>query len=109
MPQLLTKASTLLCPHGGTVSVTTSNTRTSADGARIVRASDTFTIAGCPFTVPSGSHPCVKVQWVQTAQASRVLGDQTLTDVSVGLCKAADEAVQGTVQIIFAQPRARGR
>src|SRR5688572_23623763 len=100
MPQLLTSASTLLCPHGGRISITTSNTRTSAAGARLVRATDTFTIVGCPFTVPSGPRPCVTVQWVQTTRASRVLGGPTLTDASVGLCKAADQAVQGTVLVV---------
>ena len=110
MPQLLTTASTLLCPHGGSVSAATANTRSNAAGAPLVRASDTFTVAGCPFTLPSGTfHPCVTVQWVQTAQASRVFGGQTLNDASVGLCKAADQAVQGTVQIVAAQPRVRGR
>lgn len=110
MSQLLTTASMLLCPHGGSVSAMTSNRRTSAGGAAIVRATDTFTIAGCPFTLPSvGWHPCVTVQWVQTARASRVLGGQTLTDASLGWCKAADGAVQGTVQITFAQPRVSGR
>lgn len=109
MPNLLTIASTLMCPHGGTVQITSSNTRVKAGGDFLARSSDTFIIAGCPFTLPGPvPSPCVQVQWVQTAQESQTMGDFNLTEASVGLCLAATQAPQGTVLIVDTQPLVAG-
>jgi hypothetical protein len=107
MGKLLTTGSSLTCPHGGTVSAVSSNTRTKA-GDYVLRSSDTFTIGGCAFSLPSGPHPCMTVQWIVTAMRTKVLGDGVLTSDSVGLCKAADQAPQGTVLINSTQTKASG-
>ena len=109
MPGLLTSASTLMCPHGGTVSISASSAGAKAGGNPIVVSGDTFTVAGCPFTIPPNPHPCVRVQWVQPAAQSKVGGGPTLTEASVGLCLAADQAPQGTVLVVATQPRVAGR
>ena len=109
MAGYLTTASQLMCPHGGTVTAVSSNTRAKAGGSPILRSSDTFTIAGCPINVAGAPHPCVTAQWVQPAVRSKAAGDRALTEQSVGLCQAADQAVQGTVLVVFTQPRAQGR
>ena len=108
MPNLLTKSSILMCPHGGQVQVITTNTRTKAAGDYLARSSDTFMISGCPFNLGGPPHPCVTVQWVVTALRSKSGGDFHLNDSSVGLCLAADQAPQGPVQIVMAQPRVTG-
>jgi hypothetical protein len=108
MPALLNSASVMMCPHGGTVQAVTSNTRAQAAGGLLLRASDTFLIAGCSFMLGTAPHPCVQVQWVQPATGSKAVGDFTLTEASVGLCTAPDQAVQGTVLILVAQPRVAG-
>ena len=108
MPDLLNTSSVMMCPHGGTVSAVTGNTRTSVGGAFALRQSDTFIISGCLFTTPVGSHPCVRVEWVQPSTRSQAMGDFTLNEASVGLCVAPDEAVQGTVLIVATQPRVAG-
>jgi hypothetical protein len=110
MAALLTSSSVLMCPHGGTVSSTTSNTKVKAAGDFVLCQADTFTIAGCPFTLPPGTpHPCVQVQWVQAALKSQVESNFPLNEDSVGLCVAADQAPQGTVQISSAQPQVTGQ
>ncbi|MEG4318622.1 MULTISPECIES: hypothetical protein [unclassified Microcoleus] len=109
MANLLTAASVMMCPHGGTVNAISSNTKTKAAGSYLLRASDTFIIVGCPLNVATVPHPCVQVQWVQTALKSKAIGDFNLTMNSVGLCVAADMAVQGTVLINTAQPKVSGR
>jgi predicted RecA/RadA family phage recombinase len=110
MAHLLTSASTLMCPHGGTVTITTSNSRSMAAGTPLVRAGDTFTVAGCPFVLPGGApHPCVRVQWIQSTTRDKAGGDAALNEQSVGLCQAADQAPQGTVQVVVTQPRVAGR
>jgi len=104
----LTTASTLSCPHGGTVTISTTNTRVRADGQPVVRASDTSTIAGCPYTIGTVPHPCVRVQWDVHAERHKSQGDWSLTLDSVGFCLAADGGMQGTVVIASTQSRAAG-
>ncbi len=109
MAGLLNVSSMLMCPHGGMVTIVTSNTRVMAGGDLAVTASDTFLVAGCPFILGLVPHPCVQIQWVQPAARSQVLGDNTLTEDSVGLCVAVDQSVQGTVLITFTQPQVMGK
>ena len=108
MPGLLNADSTLMCPHGGTVQIISSNTHTQVGGAFAALASDTFIIAGCPFMLGTVPSPCVQVNWVQPAARSQVGGNATLTEASVGLCVAATQAPQGTVMIVAAQPQVGG-
>jgi len=106
----LTTSSIMQCPHGGMVNVISSDTKVQAASDFVLRSSDTFLIAGCTFTLPSsGPHPCVQVQWVQSSLKSQAEGDFTLTEESVGLCSAADQAVQGTVLINFTQAQDSGQ
>jgi hypothetical protein len=108
MANLLNTSSVMMCPHGGTVSAISSNTRVNAGGSPVLRATDTFLIAGCPFVVGIVPHPCMQVQWVQPDAQSQVLSDFTLSEASLGLCVAADMAVQGTVLVTFTQPKVSG-
>jgi len=108
MSFLLTTSSVLMCPHGGTVTATSSNTRAKASNF-LVRMSDTFTIAGCPLTFGPTPHPCVRVQWVKSTLRCQAGGDFLLNQDSVGLCLAADQAPQGTVLIQSTQMRVTGQ
>jgi hypothetical protein len=110
MAHLLNTDSTLQCPHGGSVSAITSNTKAKADGAFILRISDTFTIAGCAFTLPSGTpHPCMQVQWMTSTLRVKADGDLALAEGSVGMCLAADGVPQGTVLIASTQSKVQGQ
>jgi len=110
MGGLLNTASMLMCPHGGTVSAVTSNTQVSAGGSPLVRASDTFIVAGCAVTLPPAvPSPCVTVQWVSPDSRSQAVGDFTLSEASVGLCLAATQAPQGTVIISNTQEQVTGQ
>jgi hypothetical protein len=109
MAQFLTTASILQCPHGGMVTAMTTNTVAQAGGEYIVRSSDTFMIAGCAFTLPSGNpNPCMTVQWGTAALTNTVMSDSVLTEDSVGMCLAADQTPQGPVIISSAQPLVSG-
>jgi hypothetical protein len=107
MPFLLTVASTMMCPHGGTVTAIPGQTSATA-GAPILRGSDTFLIAGCPFAIGPDYSPCLTVQWVQTATRVQAGGDFVLNEDSVGLCLAATQAPQGAVLILLTQLRSSG-
>jgi hypothetical protein len=105
---LLNTSSVMMCPHGGTVSVVTSNTNVTAGGDPAILASDTYLVAGCPLVIGIEPHPCMTVQWVQPNSESQIGGDFTLSETSVGLCQAADMSVQGSVLIVFTQPQVSG-
>jgi hypothetical protein len=97
----------MMCPHGGTVMPVPRQTKAVAD-APLLRASDTCTIAGCPFVIGVVPSPCVTVQWVQTAMRVKAGGDFLLNEASVGLCLAATQAPQGTVLISATQQKMSG-
>ena len=107
MPPLLTAASTMMCPHGGTVIATPSQTKALAGGAPILQASDTCVIAGCAFAPGGVPMPCVSVQWSTPAQRTQTTSP-SLHESSVGLCLAATMAPQGAVLIVATQSQGSG-
>jgi hypothetical protein len=94
-----------MCPHGGTVTGSPGATNASADGT-LLRASDSFSIAGCTFNVSGVAQPCTAVQWVMTAQRVKHGGDFVLNESSVGLCLGP--APQGTVIVAATQAKVAG-
>jgi hypothetical protein len=107
MPPLLTVASTLSCPHGGTAIATPGSVRGQARSP-VLRGSDTFLIIGCGFTVAGVPNPCVGIRWVQTATRVKHDGDFVLHEESVGLCLSGTQAPQGTVMIGATQSEGGG-
>ena len=109
----LTTNSQLICPHGGTVILNTTNVRVKVDGAYALLQTDVFSIAGCPFTIPAGPatipSPCISIQWVLADMSVKVGGIPTLSESSVGLCFGATGLPQGTVTIIPTQVRVDSR
>ncbi|KMY66924.1 hypothetical protein AAU61_13200 [Desulfocarbo indianensis] len=106
MGTLLTTNTVMQCPHGGMVNIVCANQMAKADGGQILRAGDVYTIAGCPLTISGAPHPCVTVEWTLPSLRSKAIGDSALTTDSIGLCKAADQAVQGVVIIQQTQMKA---
>lgn len=109
--KLLTTQSTMQCPHGGTVSATSTSQRaTAGSGAHILTIADVFTISGCPFQIPAPSgtvpSPCITVQWVVSDFRVKVNSTPTLSEGSVGLCIGATGAPQGTVTVVNTQQKA---
>jgi hypothetical protein len=107
MGQFLTQSSTLMCPHGGTVTATPSDTSVTMDGSPIVLSTDTFVIAGCSFAPGGVYSPCTQVQWSVSAQKSTANGTALLTTDSVGMCLAGG-ATQGSVLIQTTQSKVSG-
>jgi hypothetical protein len=106
---ILTTASTVMCPHGGSVSLFTSNALATIGGAPALLLTDVHLVAGCPFTLPSGTpSPCVTVRWLVGATQTRVNGTPVLLQSSVGLCYSALQVPQGPPVVVNVQPQARG-
>ena len=97
---VLTTADVIMCPHGGSVSLSSSQSKVMAGGAALLRPGDSFSISGCSFSTPAtGPHPCVSVQWMSPSQTTSAASDHVLTKSSIGLCMAGDQAPQGSVMI----------
>src|SRR5262249_17871371 len=101
---LLTQDSIITCPHGGMVVAQPQFTRVSLNGSTAVYDTDTFMVAGCPFS-PGAPHPCVRVTWQLPSQRCGGSGAAMLTADSVGFCYAADGALQGNAQIHATQTK----
>ena len=107
MPALLTVDSMMMCPHGGMVAGIPGSARVAA-GSPVLRVSDTFLIAGCPFVIGIVPSPCVSAMWVVGALRVMAEGVPALNDASVGLCLAATQVPQGMVLVVSAQPEVSG-
>jgi hypothetical protein len=78
-------------------------------GAFALLSTDVFTVAGCPFTLPGGVyHPCVLIQWQSPATKIKINGTPVLLESSIGMCQAADQAVQGKAIVSGVQTKAKG-
>jgi hypothetical protein len=109
MPTILTINDVMMCPHGGTVSLSSSQAKVQAQQGKMLRASDSFSIDGCAFNISGSPHPCTAVQWQSPAQNCKAGGEAVLTTASIGLCTAADQAPQGAVMIQKTQTKASAR
>jgi hypothetical protein len=106
MPRALTTSASLSCPHGGRIIAVPKAPKLSIGGAPALTQGDSFQIIGCPFTLPGGKpSPCLVIDWVKTDLKTRAGDSRTLSEASVGLCKADTGAPQGTVIIGAPQPQ----
>jgi len=101
-----------MCPHAGTFSIVTSNSRVKAGGQFVVTQQDTFTISGCPFTFPSPANPpspCVLAKWLVVATRVKVGGNFVVLKDSVALCQAGNQAPQGPPNVVVTQMKVKGQ
>jgi hypothetical protein len=86
MPSLLTTGATVMCAHGGTVSMSPAQTRVTLGGQPAATLSDVDTVAGCPFVVANAPSPCVQVQWITAATRVTIGGSPALLQTSQSTC-----------------------
>ena len=106
---LLHVGAIILCPHGGQVSLMTSNSRVFVSRQPVVTQNDTSIIAGCTYAIPSYSpHPCVLVKWFIPATRVFMKSQPVILQNSVGMCQSADQSTQGPPNIVSLQCRVKG-
>ena len=109
MPALLDATSMISCTHGARCTHTPSQQRVTLNGIPALTVNDLNTVAACSFTLPNGTpSPCVTVQWIVPATRVTLTAQPALLQSSVGLCKAATQAPQGTPIVSSVQTRAQG-
>ena len=104
----ITTTATLQCPHGGSVQIVSTNAKVRADNAFMATATDTFTVSGCPFqlpTTPPTPSPCITVKWLATDMRVKVNSGQTLSRSSSGSCQSALQVPQGAPVIVNTQTK----
>lgn len=96
----------ITCMHGGMVNVVPGSPRVLLSGMPAATLADQYVVAGCIFTLPGPvAHPCVQVRWLVPALRVLANGSPLVTQGSVGLGVAADQAPQGPPVIASTQPR----
>jgi hypothetical protein len=104
----LTMTSSMQCPHGGTVTPSTSNTKVKAEGQFVLRSTDNFTIGGCSHMRGNTPNPCVRVRWDVHCEQHKSAGDPSLTSDSKGFCLDGSGGTQGLVEISSTQRKGAG-
>jgi hypothetical protein len=105
--QIVNVGATAMCPHGGQVSIVSSNTRVMLGGQPAATFSATFMIAGCAFAVGPKPQPCVKVQWLVPAMRVLVNKQPVILQNSTGLCLSAEQIPQGPPNVVVTQLRVK--
>ena len=110
---LLDGGTTIMCPHGGKVTLPPRTTKVSLGGQPPYVlddfASPAPVIAGCAFMIGPTPSPCLRVQWLLPAMRLSVGGSPPLLSSSVGLCLNAAGAPQGTAIVSGFQTRVQGQ
>jgi hypothetical protein len=110
MPPVLTPDSALNCPHGGKATHAPGPSRVKVGGLPALLQSDTGTVAGCAFTIPTGKpSPCTTVHWTVAALRVKTNGTPLLLSTSAGLCNSPEQAPQGAPIVAATQPRVRAQ
>jgi uncharacterized Zn-binding protein involved in type VI secretion len=106
---LLHVGATVTCPHGGQVTIISTNTRALVGGMPVATLGDTYLVAGCAFTVPGPKpQPCVKAQWIAPATRILINGQPAILQASAGLCQSAEQIPQGPPIVAVTQVRVGG-
>jgi hypothetical protein len=106
---LIDAGATILCPHGGSVTLVPSATRVTLGGQPPLLADDALTIAGCAFNVSGSPSPCMEIQWLEPAAAISIEGGAPILSSSIGVCKNAAGVPQGTAVVTGFQTRVQGK
>ena len=110
---VLNISSTVLCMHGGSAILTTSNSKLMVDNVPALLESDVHSVAGCPFQIPVGPgtkpSPCVRIEWSLGATQMQVNGVGVLLQSSIGKCYNPEGAMQGVANIVNTQVKISAR
>jgi hypothetical protein len=94
------------CPHGGQVTIISSNANVLASGTPLATIADQFLVAGCVFTIPPGKpQPCVRVQWMTPAARVLINGQPPILQTSTGLTLSAEGIPGGPPVVATTQMR----
>jgi hypothetical protein len=91
----ITNRSRITCIHGGSVTIQVTTKTRNYYGTFPAKWTDTAVVSGCPFRANGKAQPCTRVHWTTNDPFHPVDGVPGVSIANVGLCKAANGAVQG--------------
>ena len=94
---ILTQAATIMCPHGGKVTVGPTRLTVQIAGSPVLVVTDIGAIAGCAFVIAGAPAPCVSVQWTMPAVSVTAQNVPVLLSSSICMCIGGSGAVPATV------------
>ena len=110
---LLDAGTTIMCPHGGKVTIPPGKTSVSLGGMPPFVLDDfappTPVISGCTFNVSGSPSPCLRIQWSLPATRVKVGSSPVLLSSSIGLCQNAASVPQGTAIVSGFQTKVQGQ
>jgi uncharacterized Zn-binding protein involved in type VI secretion len=87
MPGPIVNASaSVICSHGGSGTLSASNTKVLLSGQPAITLADACAIASCSFSPPIGNGPCVNGQWIAAATRVKVNGQPVVLVDSQSTC-----------------------
>jgi hypothetical protein len=92
---------TIICPHLGSVSTSTSNNRVFVNNRPVVTQVDSFRVRGCK----NGNNPCIRAIWTGPAQHVFANGKPIILQSSRGYCIPTN----GPPNVIHTQYRVSGK
>ncbi|TDC24601.1 hypothetical protein E1265_09310 [Streptomyces sp. 8K308] len=105
---LLTTASTVVCPHGGQATALPAQSRVLVAGAPAATEADLYTVVGCTLTVGGKPQPCTTIRWTGPSGRIRINGSPALLQSSTGQCHSAEQVPQGPPNVTVVQQRGVG-
>lgn len=109
---LLHVGAQVMCPHGGQVTIVSTNTRVKVSSQFVATMADAYTIAGCPFQIPTPGgpkpQPCVTVKWATPAMRVKVNSQPAILQLSAGICQSAEQIPAGPPVVAMTQMRVQG-
>ena len=97
---IVTTASVIQCPHGGTALLVDALERVLVDGHPAAVADTTDSVAGCP-----NQPACHHITWTVDDAAVCIDGRPLLTTGTVGVCQSGDGDVNGPPRFVTNQLR----
>lgn len=109
MLPVLTTASSITCTHAARAThIPAPPPRVFVSGAPVLVQTDSNSVIGCPFTIPTGKpSPCTMIRWTVAAKRVLVGGKPVLTEAAVGLGLSPEQAPQGPPIAMAIQQRVR--
>lgn len=96
--EIVTKATQTQCPHGGTGTLNTGNSKVFIQGSEVLVMSDEGSVAGCSFTLPNGKpQPCTSEKLLGLSTKVFVGGRAALLKNPSDMCFSAESITQGPV------------
>jgi hypothetical protein len=107
--RILTTGSQVMCPHGGSATLSSANAKAGAASGKALLATDVHTVSGCAFTIGTKPSPCIQIRWSAAAGKVKAGGTAVLLESSVGTCYSPESAPQGVALVVQAEPKVSGQ